>query len=69
MTASPKNPADKAGYSQRFQTFIFKMVDVSQCAPKERYLYPIMDSVPFRDLEVALNLAMLNYAKANDNKE
>ncbi len=38
--------------------------------PKEKYLYPLMDSVPFKDLEVAIILCEMEYEKAvNDNKK
>lgn len=71
MTIANMKPEEKSLYDLRFQTFLFKIVDVAKYSPKEKYLYPIMNGVPFRDLEVALDMAVQERAKrkANDNKE
>lgn len=69
MIISNYKPEDKERLEQRFQAFLFKMIDVAKYKPKEKYLYPIMEGVPFRDLEVALDMAMLERHKANDNDE
>ena len=58
---------DKAKLDAAFQQFLFKFIDVARTVPKEKYLYPIMRGVPFRDLEVALDLAILDCQRANDN--
>ncbi len=70
MTIANMKPEDKSQYDQRFQTFLFKIVDVAKYNPKEKYLYPIMNGVPFRDLDVALDMAVQERAKrkSNDNK-
>ncbi len=71
MTIANMKPEEKSLYDLRFQTFLFKIVDVAKYSPREKYLYPIMNGVPFRDLEVALDMAVQELAKrkANDNKE
>lgn len=71
MTIANMKPEEKSLYDLRFQTFLFKIVDVAKYSPREKYLYPIMNGVPFRDLEVALDIAVQEHAKhrANDNKE
>ncbi|PZQ45332.1 MAG: hypothetical protein DI551_07680 [Micavibrio aeruginosavorus] len=71
MTIANMKPEEKSLYDLRFQTFLFKIVDVAKYSPREKYLYPIMNGVPFRDLEVALDMAVQERAKrkANDNKE
>ncbi len=71
MTIANMKPEEKSLYDLRFQTFLFKIVDVAKYSPKEKYLYPIMNGVPFRDLEVALDMAVQERAKrrSNDNKE
>jgi len=58
---------EKDAYDQRFHDFLFKMIDVAKYKPREKYLYPLMQGVPFRDLEVALDIAILERAQANDN--
>ena len=70
MTIANMKPEEKSQYDQRFQTFLFMIVDVAKYSPKEKYLYPIMNGVPFRDLEVALEMAVQERAKrkSNDNK-
>ncbi len=62
---------DKDIYDKRFQSFLAKMIDVAKYHPKEKYLYPIMDGVPFRDMEVALDFAvqLRTTSKANDNAQ
>lgn len=71
MTIANMKPEEKSLYDLRFQTFLFKIVDVAKYSPREKYLYPIMNGVPFRDLEVALDMAVQERAKrrSNDNKE
>jgi len=56
-------------YDKRFQYFLKQIVDVARLQPRKQYLYPVMDRVCFRDLEVALEL-MLNdrpRRRLNDN--
>lgn len=62
-------PEEKERMDQRFHTFLFKIIDVAKYRPREKYLYPIISGVPFNDLEVALDLAMIERSKANDNDE
>ena len=43
----------KMEYDVRFRTFLRQIIGVSRMKPKEKYLYSLMDSVPFKDLESA----------------
>ncbi len=64
MTASMSN----SEMDLRFQNFLTEFTKVSLMQPRERYLYPIMRGVPFSDLETALMMAGIDYAKAaNEN--
>lgn len=71
MTIANLKPEDKDYYDKRFQSFLSKMIDIAKFQPKEKYLYPIMEGVPFKDLEATLELAALERAKrkANDNSK
>lgn len=70
MTINMK-PEERETYERRFQAFLFKIIDVAKFKPKERHIYPIMDGVPFRDLEVSLDMALLERKKlmSNDNQK
>ncbi len=60
----------KMEYDIRFRTFLRQIIGVSRMKPKERYLYPLMDGVPFKDLETAILMKNIDYGIAkNDNKE
>ena len=59
----------KMEYDIRFRTFLRQIIGVSRMKPKERYLYPLMDGVPFKDLETAILMKNIDYkAAGNDNK-
>lgn len=60
---------DTAAYDARFQKFLKQIIEVAGYAPRRTYIYPIMDGIPFKDLEVALDMAVLERMaeKANDN--
>ena len=60
-------PATHDTLDRLFHTFLYKLIDVAKFMPREQYLYPIMRGVPFRDLDVALDLAIIEHRKANDN--
>lgn len=62
-------PEDRDRYDADFQAFLEKIVTVAKFTPRHKYLYPVMDGVPFKDLNVALDLAVMQRAKkkANDN--
>lgn len=62
-------PEQQAQYDRRFQTFLRKLGRTARYQPREIYLYPIMDGVPFQDLEVALDLAADVYTLLNDNEK
>ena len=69
MTIANMKQEDKDNYDRRFQSFLLKIIEVAKYTPKEKYLYPVMEGVPFNDLEVALDLVVMERAKrkANDN--
>ncbi len=50
---------NRKAYDKRFRIFVSKMTKVGGYEPRCQYLYPIMDGVPFKDLEVALDMATL----------
>lgn len=57
-----------AQYEMRFRDFIRQIMDVRRMQPREKYLYPLMDGVPFRDLETAIMMVKIDYdIAANDN--
>lgn len=60
----------KMEYDMRFRSFLRQIIGVSRMKPKERYLYSLMDSVPFKDLETAILIKNIDYGVAtNDNKD
>ena len=55
-------------YDVRFYKFLRSIIRVSAMKPKEKYLYPMMDGVPFKDLETAILMAHIEHDDAtNDN--
>lgn len=57
-------------YDLRLKKFLRRITAVSKLSPREEYLYPIMDGVPFKDLETALMMAIIAFKEAiNDNKK
>ncbi len=50
-----------AYYQRRLAQFMADMERVSQMSPREKFLYPILDTPVFSDLETALMMAELNY--------
>lgn len=59
----------KMEYDMRFRTFLRQIIGVSRMKPKERYLYSLMDGVPFKDLETAILMKNIDYGVAmNDNE-
>jgi hypothetical protein len=61
----------RAEYDLRFQGFLTKLVNIGNLCPRERHLYPLMDSVVFQDLETAMNGVIEDFAKeaCNDNTD
>ncbi len=56
-------------YSMRYRSFVKKLSNIKRMMPKEKYLFPLMDGVPFKDLEVAIILCEMAYDEAtNDNQ-
>ena len=53
-------------YDVRFRHFIREIVVVSRMKPKEKFLYRIMDGVPFKDLETAIMMAKIDYGQKSD---
>jgi hypothetical protein len=56
----------KKQYDFRFRHFIREIIVVSRMKPKEKFLYRIMDGVPFKDLETALMMAKIDYGQKMD---
>ena len=48
----------KEAYEKRFHAFSCKLALVRSMQPRKDYLYPLMDQVPFKDLEVALDITI-----------
>lgn len=64
----------KKRYDVRFRIFIREITGVSKMKPKEKFLYRIMDGVPFKDLETAILMAKIDYedriaSSSNDNSQ
>ncbi len=60
---------DLKTYSKRYRSFVKKLSNIKRMTPKEKYLFPLMDGVPFQDLEIAILLCEMAHEKAsNDNK-
>lgn len=51
----------KKRYDARFRHFVREIIVVSRMNPKEKFLYRIMDGVPFKDLETAILMAKIDY--------
>jgi hypothetical protein len=62
-------PEEKEALDKQFYDFLSKCIAVAGYKPRAEYLYPIMRGVPFKDLEVAFDMAVMEHAnrKANDN--
>jgi hypothetical protein len=62
-------PEEKESLDKQFYDFLSKCIAVAGYKPREKYLYPVMRGVPFRDLDVAFDMAVMDRAKhkANDN--
>ncbi len=54
-------------YDARYLRFVRDMSKVSEMKPKQRYLYRIMDGVPFKDLETALLMVKTDYKLGRNN--
>ena len=59
----------KMEYDIRFRMFLRQIIGVSRMKPKEKYLYPIMDGVPFKDLETAILMANIDFGIATNDNE
>lgn len=60
---------DKLEYDLRFQAFLNKVINISNLYPRDQHLYPLMDSVAFKDLETAMVNTIIDFANAsNDNQ-
>ena len=66
---SSYQPEDKLMYDLRFQSFMHKLMNISNLSPKEDYLYRLMDTVAYQDFETAMSGTILDFADvANDNQ-
>lgn len=69
MTANMQ-PNTKKQYDLRFKDFLKQIVNIGRMKPREKYLYPLMNGVPFRDLEVAIAMCSMAFEQAvNDNTD
>lgn len=61
---------EKTEYDLRFQSFLNKIMNVSNLYPRDQHLYPLMDKVVFKDLETAIITTIQDFAAeaSNDNK-
>lgn len=63
-------PEDKLFYDLKFKSFINKLINISNLSPREDYLYCLMDTVAYQDLETAMNSQIIDFADiANDNDD
>lgn len=69
MTIANMKPEERDRYDADFQAFLEKIITVAKFTPREKYLYPVMNGVPFKDMSVALDIAVMEHKKkkANDN--
>lgn len=59
----------KMEYDMRFRAFLRQIISVSRMKPKEKYIYSLMDGVPFKDLETAILMKNIDYGVSmNDNE-
>lgn len=56
----------KKRYDVRFRIFIREITGVSKMRPREKFLYRIMDGVPFKDLETAILMVKIDYGQKID---
>ncbi len=69
MSINKYNP-DALEYDIRFQSFLMKITNISNLYPREKYLYPLMDKVIFKDFETAMSSTIIDFADvSNDNQE
>ncbi|MEZ5902066.1 MAG: hypothetical protein R3D88_02000 [Alphaproteobacteria bacterium] len=61
---------EKMEYDLRFQSFLTKIMNISNLYPRDQHLYPLMDKVAFKDLETAMIVVIQDFAAeaSNDNK-
>lgn len=60
----------KANYRVRYLKAMKNLSDIANMAPKERYIYRLMDTVIFHDFETALDVVIEDFNNvSNDNKE
>ena len=60
--------ADKQhAYDVRLYKFLRGIISVSAMGPKGKYLHPMMDSVPFKDLETAILMAHIECREGETN--
>ena len=63
-------PSTRLEYDIRFQSFLMKITNISNLYPREKYLYPLMDKVIFKDFETAMSSTIIDFADvSNDNHE
>ena len=60
---------EKTEYDLRFQSFLNKIMNISNLYLRDQNLYPLMDKVAFKDLETAMIATIQDFAAdaSNDN--
>jgi hypothetical protein len=51
-------------YDVRLQSFLKQIMEIARMTPQDRYLHPLMNSVPFQDLETAMMIIDIDHKKA-----
>ncbi len=62
---------ERTEYDLRLQTFLTRLINISNLSPRDKYLYPLMDKVVFKDLETAMTATIQDFAieASNDNND
>jgi len=59
----PLTKQEKQAYDERFMLFKRKLSMVSRLRPREKYLYPLMRGVPFKDMETSLEMVIISFGE------
>lgn len=58
----------KSAYDLRLCTFLDDIARIGRMTPREKYLHPLMDSVPFKDLETAILMTGMEHEKSRKKR-
>lgn len=62
MSHTPNKHSKKA-YDLRFTGFKQKLTLLGRLKPREEFLYPVMRSVPFNDMETRMDMALIDFGE------